>query len=192
VKGEPVSAACRLTPVEVGAAFDLPLLVMGKLEHVGLESDFARCVLSGCLGKVLQEILEFAVPCLATEVVAPAGHQGLLCEDPIRRLMDMRETPKDERSLPPWVMVCTHNLKAVKANGVKPNIAMWDLQVQECCHDLTDEFLATFRELLMVGCWRRCYKSLCRYLSMEYGPSWLESLCRARRAKSATKKGREP
>jgi hypothetical protein len=50
----------------VAAAFDLPLSVMGKLEDVGLDSDFARCALSGCPGKVLQEILEFAVPRLAT------------------------------------------------------------------------------------------------------------------------------
>jgi hypothetical protein len=37
--------------------------------------------------------------------------------------MDTRETPKEERSLPPWVMVCMDNLKAVKADKAKPNIA---------------------------------------------------------------------
>jgi len=134
-----------LTTSKIGAAFGLPLTVAKELEKQGLESQFGQQALSGCPGKFLAEGLNHVTACL-TGCSDPYNLELPFVTPMSTIRIRVSDGPKSaaEASLPPWAMVCSDNAKAAKANKAKPNIPMWDLQVQSQRPDLSPEFLSQF------------------------------------------------
>lgn len=192
-KGE-VPGRRVLTAGEIGAAFDLPLTVAEELEKRGLESEFGRRALSGCPSKFLAEGLDHALACLTGHVNPYDVVETHEVPTPrVRLRVSDGPKPAAEAALPPWAKVCSDNAKAAKADEAKPNIPMWDLRVQARRPDLSPEFLAQFREMLMVGWRRRCYLSFRRHMQTAYGAGWANRLSAARwHARRAEAPSRDP
>jgi len=175
-KGE-VMGRRRLTPVEIGAAFDLPLVLTDVLAEEGLQSDFGSFALKGCPAKFLLEALRHVMDQLLG-TVAPVTQAKLpvVPPTPLRIRATDGPMPKAEINLPPWARVCSDNAKATKSDDARPNLPMWDLRVAKECPHLTSESLSLFQNLIMPVWRRRHFWSFRRFMQMEYGVNWIQWL----------------
>lgn len=165
----------KLMVAEIAAAFDLPVQLAKELQERGRESPLYALALSGSPAKFLSEALQHVYTSLTgrLESYDMAAPQAVALTAPRMRFSE-GPRPEAEASLPDWARVCQDNDKAAKADGAKPNVPMWDLRIQANRSDLSSDFLARYRELLMIGWRRRCYLSFIRYLRGTYGEDWSE------------------
>jgi len=175
-KGE-VPGRRRLTGVEIGAAFDLPLRFSKELELRGISSQFGQSAVGGCPGKILAEALNH----LAVQFTGLADsyrvHQPLVVPETGVRMQHLdRPKPEAEQNLPEWARVCSDNAKVAKADGAKPNVPMWDLRIQESLPHLSSEFLARLRGRVMNWWHGRTYRSFKGFMQGTYGADWAAKL----------------
>lgn len=171
----------RLTEMEIGAAFDLPLKLSKDLAEQGISSRFGQSAVSGCPGKILAEALNHLVVQFTGVTDAYQVRQPSVApESRVRMRAADRPMPEAERNLPDWARVCSDNNKAAKADGARPNFPMWDLRTQEVFPHLSSEFLERFRGRVM-NWWRgNTYRSYRNFMRGTYGRDWSDKLTRLR------------